>query len=115
MIGPQHVLLHERAVVAAHFGPRPLRMQEEIEVVDRHHLGRPLRRNQRRPGRVDHVVAAGDHLDGRPFLAVPQPVEHPHRNPGVDDAEALEIAPIDPVLPGAGEDRQLVAGLAHLP
>ena len=114
MIGPEHVLLNQRAVVAAHFGPGPLGMREEVEVVDGDNLGRVLRRNQRRPGGVDDVEAPGDHFDRWPFPAVPQPVEHPNRNPGVDDADAAEVAPIDPILPGAGEDRQLVAGEADL-
>ena len=76
MIGPEHVLLHERAVVAAHLGPGPLGMREEIEIVDVTTLGGMLRRNQRRPRRVDHVEAP---RPASPRAAIPggaTPVEH---------------------------------------
>ncbi len=89
MCGAVRVLADELRVVPANFSRDPLRVREEIEVVDHHDLGRAARRQQQRMRREGDVeTASGDDLYRRPLEAVPEQVEHCDRDSSVDDSNA---------------------------
>ena len=98
----------QRRVVAADFGARPAGMVEEVEIVDRDRLGGGAGRHQERMERVGDVGGSGDHLDRRPFQAVPGEVERLDRNARVHVGGTRDPIGLEPVLPRAREQDEAV-------
>ncbi len=111
-LGRMRGATHEGGVVAADLLPRPLGVQQEIEVVDRDHARGAARGQQQRVRRMDDIVAPPrEQLGRRPPQAVPCPVQRSNRHAAIDDPDRSQLGNsgrIWPILPRAGEqlDRQ---------
>ena len=97
-------------VVAPDLGGGSGRIVEEEEVVDGDDLGGCAGRHQQRMHGVRDVDGPGQGLDGRTLEPVPGQIQDSHRYPGIDDGSAWHAARLEAMLPGAGEEGQLVVG-----
>ena len=88
----------EGGIVAANFAGRLFRVSQEKQVVNGDDLRGAARRNEQRVRRVHDVEVAGQRFDRRPFGAVPEQVQHAHRNASIDDRDAQ-------IRPTAGDSR----------
>jgi hypothetical protein len=85
-------------------------MVEEVEVVDRHQP-RGRRRNQKRVAGLDHVErGARERLHARPAQPVPRGVQPAHGHRAVDDGGAGDHVGREPIFPGRGKEREVLAG-----
>ena len=102
------VIAHEIGIIPPDFRTGPLRMREEIEIVNRNHLGGVARRQeQRMQGVGDVEIEARELLDPRPAEAVPGEVEQANRHPPIDGVRAAKVGRVgEAIFPGAGKDRQ---------
>ena len=87
------VSARQRRVVAADLGARPLRMGQEIQIVNRH----DLRRRRATAAAADARSAprrtgpARQHLGGRPAEPMPGEIEQAHRHAAIDDPAPGEL------------------------
>jgi len=67
-------------------------VQQKVQVVDRHHLGRTTRGHEQRMQRVGDIErGAGQRLCRRPADAVPRKVEQPDRDLPIDLMRSCQL------------------------
>jgi hypothetical protein len=109
-VGAPRVRGRQRRVVAANLRGGGLGVGEEEEIVHGDHAGGAGGWNEQRMGGMDNVGVAGQPFDRRPLRAVPQIVQHRHRDTAIDDAgpERGARAWCGTIGPRAREHRHLV-------
>ena len=92
MVGALRVTASKTRVIAADFPLRPLRVIQEVEVMNRHDPCGAPGGYQQRVHRMRDIDRAGEGFNRRPLESMPRVVEQPHRGPRVDDACARDTS-----------------------
>jgi hypothetical protein len=115
LIGAPCVIAHQPGIVAANFAASPLRVVEEVDIVDGDHLRRtPRRRQQWMRGADDILITGAEPFDRWPFEIVPGQIEEPYWDSVIRDVDSRALSlkrGIGSILPRTRKQRERVAKL----